>query len=310
MNKAGKLLCAAVFGCGLAMTAMPGHATELWDPHLRAVDSGLAAGALPPKGLYFVMNNYWGAFKDYTSNHDNGNRLNVLVEAPILLWNPGIKLLGADYSAAIAQPFDYTDFGTPGSSNPGHWGTFNTLLMPVMMSWGLPYHFHVKGSFGVWLDDASSSPSASAQPSHGTLGAGNAFTTFEPGLGVSWLNDGWNASAQMYYDTSTADNNHLYADGSTGTYQSGDQIAVDYTLTKTIKKWTVGLNGFQLNQLQRDQEKGVATAGTVAMSWGVGPTVGYQFGGINLALNYTHDVVVHNDVGGDIFNLRAIVPLF
>ncbi len=50
------------------MLVAPAFATELWDPHLRGVDEGLAAGALPPQGVYFINNSYF--MPDY---HYNGN---------------------------------------------------------------------------------------------------------------------------------------------------------------------------------------------------------------------------------------------
>ena len=36
------------------MLVAPAYAVELWDEHLRGLDEGLAAGALPPPGVYFV----------------------------------------------------------------------------------------------------------------------------------------------------------------------------------------------------------------------------------------------------------------
>ncbi|HLN23306.1 MAG TPA: transporter [Patescibacteria group bacterium] len=297
---AGALLVGTFFAAGQA------SATELWDNHLRGVDTGLAAGALPPQGVYFVDDNYMLSYKGYASNKETSTKLDGLVNVPIVLWNPGLHFLGGDYAVAVAQPFDYTSIGTGGNQS-AHTGTFNTILVPAIMSWALPYDLHVKGSVAVFLNDASSSQNAQNRP-EGGVGAGNAFTTFEPGLGVSWLHDGWNLSAQMQYDTSTKDNSSVNAPNN-GSYQSGDQFSVDYTATKTINKWTVGLGGFQQNQLQRDKIGGVSTAGTVGDAYGAGPIVGYQFGGVNVQAQYTHDLLVHNDVGGDTFNVRFVVPL-
>lgn len=299
---------AVIAAMGVALVASQASATELWDDHLRGVDIGLAAGALPPQGVYFVNDDYFLSYKAYASNQATGTKLDALVEVPIVLWNPGVKLLGADYAVAVAQPFDYTSIGGVGAQG-AHTGTFNTILIPAMLSWALPYDFHVKGSFAVFLNDASSSPSASSHPEAG-VGAGNAYTTFEPGLGISWLRDGWNLSAQMQYDTSTRDNNHYLTATTSEPYQSGDQFSVDYTATKTFDKWTVGLGGFQQNQLQRDTINGLSAAGSVADAIGVGPIVGYQFAGVNVQAQYTHDVVVHNDVGGDTFNVRLVIPVY
>jgi hypothetical protein len=43
---------------GAVAFAGQASATQLWDPYLRGVNEGLAAGALPPEGVYFVLDNY------------------------------------------------------------------------------------------------------------------------------------------------------------------------------------------------------------------------------------------------------------
>jgi len=300
-----KNVCAALLAMGVVAAAGSAGATELWDPHLRGVESGLAAGALPPEGVYFILNNYFASFQEYRPGASkSGMKLDAIVEVPIVLWNTGIKVLGADYGVAIAQPFDHTEIAMENNNaieGNGHWGRFNTYLVPVILSWALPYDLHVKGSFGVWLDNASSSPGD--EPARGGVGAGNGFTTFEPGLGISWLHDGWNVSAQIYYDTSTRNDK-------TG-YQSGDQIAVDYTFTKTVDQWTFGLGAFQLNQLEKDTARGgVKRSGSVSQSYGLGPILGYDFGPVSLQATYNHYLLVHNDVGDNVLNIRLVAPLY
>jgi len=53
-------------------------ATELWDPHLRGVNEGLAAGALPPQGLYFINDSY---FLSFEGRNDKGNTTGLKVDA-------------------------------------------------------------------------------------------------------------------------------------------------------------------------------------------------------------------------------------
>src|SRR5690349_3147983 len=124
---------------GAISVAGPAAAEELWDPHLRGVDEGLAAGALPPPGVYGILNNYWASYNLYDNkgNKVPGTGLQALVEVPIVLWSTGLKILGADFAMAIAQPFDYTSAG-PGygtGTGSGHWGIFNTVLVPGILSW-------------------------------------------------------------------------------------------------------------------------------------------------------------------------------
>jgi hypothetical protein len=210
-------------------------AQELWEPHLPGVDEGMAAGALPPPGLYGVLDNYSVAFSQYDNNgHKTGVKIDGQVEVPIVLWQTGIKVLGADYAMALAQPLDYSNLKVPNDPNlsdNGHWGTFNTILAPGILSWSLPNDFHVKTALWIVVDDASSSPGH--PPAGGGLGSGNGFWTVQPELGVSWLHDGWNLSMDAFYS---------YNFKNTATqYTSGQELEVDYTVAKILGNWTLGL---------------------------------------------------------------------
>jgi hypothetical protein len=277
-------------------------ANELWNPTLRGVNEGLAAGALPPEGVYFINDSYFGSWKDYNgSGKANGVKLDLLIDVPIVLWNPGIKVLGADYAVAIAQPFDYTNVYSNASAakGNGHLGTFNTVIVPGLLSWALPFDFHVKTGLSVYVDDASSSPAHPAPA--GGAGSGNSFWTLEPQAGLSWLKDGWNLSADLAYDYNLKD--------STTNYDSGNLFSVNYTATKAIGKWTVGAGAYQQNQLERDSINGTSKSGTTRETYGAGPIVGYDFGSVNLSATYNYNIMTHNDFGGDFLNIRLIAPL-
>lgn len=284
-------------------TITSASAMELWDPHLRAGDEGMASGAALPKGVYGVMDNYWGAYSQFDNNgHKNGTKLDVLVEVPILMWQTGYKVLGADLSMAIAQPFDYTNLRGAGvDPENAHWGTFNTMIIPVQLSWALPEDFHVATNLTVYADDATSSP---ADPPYGNgIGSGNGYWTLEPNLGVSWLHNGWNASVSFHYD-------YNFKDSHTN-YKSGQQIAVDYTLTKTFGKWTLGVGAHHENQITDDSGAGAAGCvdGCRVFNSGIGPIIGYNFGNMQLNLVYNQNIHTENDVAGSIINLRLVSRL-
>jgi hypothetical protein len=308
MSSASKILAITLLAGALACAAEQACAEELWDPHLRGVDEGMAAGALPPPGVYGVLNNYWAGY-DQFDNHGNktGVKLDALVEVPIVLWSTGIKILGADYAVAIAQPFDYTNIRLPNTaalSDNAHWGTFNTIFVPGQLSWTLPNNFYVKAGLTIYVDDASSSPAR--PPSGGGVGAGNGYWTLQPDLGVSWLSDGWDVSIGMSYAYNFEDSKIHRT--------SGQEIAVDYTVTKTIGKWTFGLGAHQENQLNADSGSGAVSAGCpasggcMAENYGIGPLIGYQFEGINVLAEYNQNLHTRNDVAGTIFNIRLVMP--
>ena len=54
-----KFILAMCVVVAVVMMVTPVSANELWDPHLRGVDEGLAAGALPPPGFYFINTEYF-----------------------------------------------------------------------------------------------------------------------------------------------------------------------------------------------------------------------------------------------------------
>lgn len=314
-----KKYLSATVAMGVILSAGQVMAEELWDPHLRGVEEGVPTGALPPEGLYFI-NTFYVSPNKRINQSSSANPANVKlqdwVEAPVLLWVPGVKVLGAEYATAIVQPFDYTNLSVGGSTELGsHVGTFNTVVVPAMLSWTLPSDFHVKTSFAVYLNDGSSSEEKGHLPSPSSaVPSSMANYTFEPGLAVSWLHDGWNLSAQIVYDTSTADGSSTKALND-GKYQSGDQVAVDYTVAKTIKAWTVGLGAYEYAQLQRDQYAPLGggaygpQVGTVNSGFALGPVVGYDFGKVKMEGVFNHPIMIHNDSAGDNFFVRLVVPL-
>jgi len=294
---------ALVTAAGLTASS---QATELWDPPLRGVAEGIPTGAALPPGVYGILNNYWASYKQYDNNGDKtGVKLDALVEVPILYWQTGYQVLGTELSMAIAQPFDYTNVrvkGVAALSDNGHWGTFNTVIIPAQLHWSFPEeNLHVMAGLAVYADNATSSPSD--PPGGGGVGSGSGCWTLEPNLGISWLSDGWNASLHMRY---------VYNFKNPDThYKSGQMVTVDYTLTKTMGKWTIGLGMHEQHQITDDTGSGAAgcIGGCRVTNLGMGPIVGYQFGSLALHLVVNQNIYTKNDVAGTFVNLRLISPL-
>ena len=167
-----KFILAIVLSLAVVMMVTPASAMELWDPHLRGNDEGLAAGALPPPGFYFIDQLYmmpglqlYDGNGNKVTGGNHGTNLFVFVDAPILLWSTGCKFLCADYAVAIAEPIVYTNLrvGQPGASLAGdNWGTFGTVLVPYILSWKLPCDWRVKTALSITMNDGSSNLSNSA----------------------------------------------------------------------------------------------------------------------------------------------------
>lgn len=284
-------------------------AAELWANTLPAINAGLVAGALPPTGLYGIYDSYWASFRVYdNSSKKTVESVDALIQIPMLLWVPGNKVLGGNYAVAAAFPFDYTNVKVPAAatlSNNGHWGTFNTVVAPAMISWQLPHDLHLRADLIVSVDDASSAPGR--PPSGGGAPSGNGFWSLEPDIGISWLHDGWNISAGLQYA-------YNFKNGKTQ-YTSGQQLSGTYTVTKTIGKWTFGVSAYSINQITSDSGSGAYEAGCTSRggcrieAYGAGPLVAYQFGGVNVLFNYTASIYTRNYLGGNIVNVRFIFPL-
>ena len=63
-----KFILAMCIPVAVVMLVTPVFAMELWDPHLRGANEGLAAGALPPPGVYFINSSYFAPRYHNTGN--------------------------------------------------------------------------------------------------------------------------------------------------------------------------------------------------------------------------------------------------
>lgn len=294
---------AALAVAGSVFTATAAKAEELWDPYLRGLGEGIPSGALAPPGVYGELDNYYA---DYTSHDRSGNsipgtHLTALVEVPVLIYVPNIKVLGATYAMAIGIPFDYTSFTPFQKSTPGggNLGLYNTVLIPAALSWQLPHNLFARVSLTVLLPTATNTMSDYFQGNvkNGGAPSGNAFTTFQPDFAVSWLYNGWNATVATHVTFNVGDDNN-YGGVHGNSYHSTSQFAADYSLTKTIGHWTLGVGGSQENQFSNDTLNGVSVPNTRVTNYSVGPIVGYEFpGGMGVTAVWNHGFGVRNDVG-------------
>ncbi len=311
-----KLLLASLLCLAAVMVITPAYATETWDPHLHGVDEGLAAGALPPPGVYFINDSYFAPsapIQGPDGHQVPGVKLFAYVDVPILLWVPGCKFLGADYGVAIAQPFDYVNLMAAEGSGLGHpvnlsgsqWGTFNTILLPYILAWKLPCDFRVKTALAIGFDDGTTAKSDSFEANNTLVApSANGYYSFTPEVGISWLHAGWNASAEFFYTFG------LKNDSFEGGYQSGNQFAADYTLTYTCGKWTFGGGAAQEQQVFNDSNAAGTIGNSMARLWTAGPIIGYNFGPCSLMLTYNFQISGTNDPVGSFCNVRLVIPLW
>jgi hypothetical protein len=129
----------------------------------------------------------------------------------------------------------------------------------------------------------------------------NDYYDFIPEVGISWLHNGWNISADLFFAIPLKD---YYTN-----YQSGNQFSGDYTITKTIGKWTFGLGAASYYQVNSDTLMGVKVPNSQTQMYTVGPIIGYNFGPVSMQFVYNFAVSSDNQFGGDWCLLRMVVPL-
>ena len=314
-----KKILGALAVSGAITLAGQASAKELWNPQLVGADEGYAAAAVGtlPAGFYGILNNYWADYKGYDSKAKAvpGANLTALVEIPILIWVPGIKVLGGDLWSGLIQPFDYTSYGptnngtSPPGTGSGNWGTYNTILIPAFVNWTFG-DFHAGAGLRISVDDATTTPAdlANGNWAHKSgLPSGNGYWTIQPDLTFSWLRDGWNVSLWTHFPVPVSSTTANLPGGGKYSYRSGAQIENDYTVAKSLGKWTVGIGAYSVNQINSDTASG-KNAHNIAINYGIGPIVGYQFGGVSIDVIVNHAVYTRNDVGGTFYNARLVVP--
>jgi hypothetical protein len=259
---------------------------------------GSSAG-VPPPGIYMFnqiftyQTNLTGPGTS-TLGLGNHNGVSAAVDVQGFLFVPGWTFLGATYDAVIVQPWVMDGIGNPLGSAPGvanlAAGMHNTYLVPVELSWKFGTSgFAVKTGLGIGAPDGTTTGPT------GLGNQGNPWWTFQPELILSYLKDGWNLSAALYYEVNTAN--------TIDNYTTGNIFHADFTATKTIGKWTFGPVAYYAGQVTNDKcPIGVCTAffptGTAGNAqrynlFAVGGLLEYNFGPASASVWATQEVLAN-----------------
>jgi hypothetical protein len=304
-----RIIGAVAVAAAVSVTGNPAFAEEVFVPHLSGVNGGAVTGAVPDEGLFFINTTSVVSGSSFdTHGNSTSTHVTAFVDIPELAWAPGIKVLGANYLMAIAEPLDYTSLTGIGGTNSGFGsgGAFATVITPARLSWSLPGDFYIAARTDIYIPDGGYS-----NPITHTVGNITSLDqfVFEPSLALSWLHDGWNVSLKAYTDVNlqNMDNN----------YQSGDVFGTEETVAKTFGKWTLGVTGFTQNQITNDTGSDVALIngaqaaldGHNITNYGVGPLFGYNFGNVIFTAWYNETFGTVNGTGGGLFFTSITIPL-
>ncbi len=277
------------------------HAEEFVTPVFPGLTIGIPAGASLPQGVYSST-----TLLDYRAPLVNGagQRTGIDIDLQSLsqtfIYSTGLTFLGAQYSLYANQFFEHIRTYADGSPTDAY-GVFNTFLSPINLSWSLGNGFYASYADSFYLPDATYAV--------GGPTIGNHFFTFEQNFGLSYLKDGYNFTAFASLD--------INATNPTTNYHSGNVIEADFTATKTIGKFTLGIGGYVTEQFQDDKLNGLTVAASDFNSYGnrwqevaVGPYVKYDLGPATISAYFTQDVFARNAPKAGVAWLRLDVPLF
>jgi len=293
-------LVAVIAGVGVA------RAAEGTSPMQPGATTGNSAGALPPPGLYFNWDTDYefGKLKNASGNDQTMPKLSISNVATVgtLLWVPGWKVLGADYGAALTQPFKFantTIFGTDNSAS----GLIDTSVTPLTLSWNFGNGFFVGSGVTFALPDGTN-----AYAWNGTRWAttakniGNNYWTVEPNIAFTYMKDDWTLTLNNIFDiNSENDKTH---------YQSGDIYYLDATVAKRFGKYTLGVIGNYTQQLEDDKIFGISQADTKIEHLKAGLMASYDFDRFTVTARYLQAIETRNDVGVSFFHISLAMKLY
>jgi hypothetical protein len=305
----------SVLAGALTVAGHSAMATEGLTPYLPGVSVGSAAGALPPPGTYFANDNVWidGGVKNNSGNNVAAN-VWLDVDIPSVLYVPNFQILGAQYAVAIVQPYVFAGIDTTGVGGRATIsnGLFNTIIQPLALSWDLKKYgfdgFYAGLALSVYINDGYyvhqtglNKIGQAGAPITGQASIANNYWTFEPGVALSYLKDGWNATLHAVVDASTGND--------TTHYQSGDLFYLDYTLARTFGKWTFDAGGNWTQQFQSDTIGGTQVGnGNKEEHVLAGPLVAYDFGPVNISAKALFGIQAENAANASFYHVAFAFP--
>lgn len=293
MNRLNKI--AASFAAALMM-ASGAQAREpgVLPPMAPGATMGVPIAAPLPPGLFFSSRS---AFTNLEYHDANGNKTGVDITIPdtafVLNYVPGIELFGGQYRASVALPLINVDVSGVGTTT----GYGSLDLRPIDISWETAPGIFVNAglSFLAPGDWSASSP----------VNAGQNFWSVAPSVGVSYLRDGWNASAHLIYTANTRNG--------ANDYKSGDEVNLNLTAMKDVgNDFSIGPVAYWRKQITPDSNNGTAYGGTTLASSeaaGLGISATKKIGKVYVNAMYSRDVKAIEAGGGERFWLNFSMPL-
>jgi hypothetical protein len=268
--------------------------------------TGLAYGANPPPGVYFINFGYGGESRISGKGGSfgfDGFKVSSFHEAGAVIWSTPWRVLGASWTIVGVFGMVHGTLFDPNDRIAARiTGLVNPAFSPMSLSWDVGNGFFAKAGVFIWA------PFGTLERGPYNNGIGNIgfpYWTIEPHFALSYLADGWDLTAALVYGISTG---NPYS-GVT----NGNSLNIDLTATKKFGQFELGPIGYVSTQVTEDSGceafygPGVCAHGTKA---GVGGLIGYHAGAVTLKLSVTNSVYTNNSLDGWRVWTKVSAPLW
>ncbi|WP_436408085.1 SphA family protein [Burkholderia vietnamiensis] len=253
----------------------------------------------PPIPGLFALEQFNYSYSNGLYGND-GNKLPIPFRTSVfsattrVLASYPFQFLGANVYSQLVLPFVSLHTNVYGQKNTQN-GLANITVSPVILSWHPVKNVEVSTGLDIATESGSYSPT---KPS---VAVG--YTSFQPVLAFRYNNpQGLDIGMSNRLMLNTKNNE-------TG-YRSGDGYVAEFGAGWNIGKWKVGLVGAYLNQYRDDSINGTTVVGNRAKSFQIGPSIVYDFGPVNINLNYQQGVYAANTSKSSSVWFNIAIPLW
>jgi hypothetical protein len=251
----------AVALCAAALCAA--NPAQAGSELLPGITTGIALGAPLPQGVFVIQLPSFG----YTESTPGVN-VGAIVPAWVV-WSTPWDILGGHLMFDFASPMPNVAIHGVGS-----WGGFANPILDAQLKWNLG---------GGWFGGVQAGVYFPVKSELTPFGLARNFASFQGVGAVSYLADGYNLSATMLYGT--GQKGSWVNQGSWGV----NWINLDLTATKKFGKIEAGAVAYGSWDLDTPYTDGPVPYGKQSQ-FALGGLLGYDFGGVNIALKLTRTV--------------------
>ncbi|MDO5542264.1 MAG: transporter [Acinetobacter sp.] len=254
---------------------------------------GIAAGALPPAGVYllnYYQNYHASEFKDGPDNF----HADVNVYIPRLVWMTPQHIAGGQLGLYAAQPLVDLRLSAMGMSDSN--SGLGDLIIGSMLGWHKGNHHSVAALEGV-LATGDYEDANPQRPVVANLGKN--YNTIRPIFAYSYLQQqGWEFSTKMSYSFNSENDDTNYQSGD---YFAGD-YAIGYQLNDQVK---LALEGYVFKQTTDDEVNGVSI-GNKGQALAFGPAIQYKRDNWSLEAKFLKETEVEHRPEGHSSTLKLV----